>query len=317
MQQIKDLNRDLQEKGREVEILSNQCYFYQSEPYRQEVLSIRTHLQVNDPQEPWQISQKFGDITKQVENISRNLGEFLASSYKAIASPRATHFSPVLRRCMTHPDHPVAEAPIDVEPEDFIDFGCRALINDCLMKMLNPEVFHPALSPEQNLLLVDLYKKIRKQDPQIISGRWRVSAFKSHENLPYPPKDQAANICQIIFLLCTHIYEPEACTKAIERISSEVENLAKVAWSWNVLAKTSMVTLDFHPYHILPGEAYSPDRVNLEGGRKSKPPASGSILATTRLGLMSSEAPGRSMEPVYSYQLKATVLAKEYFDSNH
>lgn len=93
----------------------------------------------------------------------------------------------------------------------------------------------------------------------------------------------------------------------------DVEKLLEHAWAWNVITKAAVVMLDFHPYHVLPGDVYDPERVNLEGGRKSKPPASGSILVTTRLGLMSSETTGKSPTAQYSYQLKANVLAAEYF----
>lgn len=316
-QQIKmaELEEFALHQGSEIEQLSKQIEFLQSDLYRQEVTSIRTHLQVNDLQEPWQISQKFEEITKQVENISRNLSERLAQS-KFTGSPKTVDLVRYPRHYMSRSElkHPATEATYAIEPEDFIDFGCRALINDCLMKMFDPNVFHPALKPEQNQMLVSMYERIREKEPQVIAGRWRVSSFNSYEKLSYFPKEQARKLCrEILSSFCAGPFNQEACTEAINSISSDVEKLFEYAWSWNVLTKTSVVMLDFHPYHVLPGELYNPADTNLEGGRKAKPPTSGSILVTTRLGLMSSEASGKSTPPQYSYQLKANVLAAEYF----
>ncbi|KAF8606755.1 hypothetical protein BDV93DRAFT_520383 [Ceratobasidium sp. AG-I] len=293
--------------------LKEKLQYYSGESYRQEVTSIRTHLQVNDLQEPWQISQKFEEITKQVENISRNLGESF-SQYKPTRSPRTVDLVRITRQCMSRPDPPAAETPVDMDPEDFIDFGCRTLVNDFLMKTFDQKVFHPALEPEQNEMLVDMYNRIREKEPQVIAGRWRVSSFNSYESDSYSPKEQAAKFCRgRLFRFCTALYLQEACTEAINSIISDVEKLFELAWSWNVSTKTSVVMLDFHPYQIPPGEAYYPEGASLEGGRKAKPPASGAILVTTRLGLMSSEAIGGSASPRYSSQLKANVLAAEYF----
>lgn len=147
----------------EIERLKQKLKYYEGEPYRQEVTSIRTHLQVNEIQEPWQISQKFEEITKQVENIARNLGELLAQSCKTTRSLNSGDLIRATRYCMPCPEASVSEAPVDVDPEDFIDFGCRALINNHLMEMFDPKVFHPALKPDQNQMLVEMYSHIREQ----------------------------------------------------------------------------------------------------------------------------------------------------------
>ncbi|KAG8703976.1 hypothetical protein FRC08_002526, partial [Ceratobasidium sp. 394] len=55
-------------QGEKIKELEKQIQYYESTQYRQELLSIRTHLQVNDLQEPWQISQKFQAINKGIEN---------------------------------------------------------------------------------------------------------------------------------------------------------------------------------------------------------------------------------------------------------
>ncbi|KAG8679396.1 hypothetical protein FRC09_018995, partial [Ceratobasidium sp. 395] len=64
-----------------IQQLEEACRYYESQAYHRELLSIRNHLQVNDLQEPWQISQKFQEINKKVENVSRNLSEYLADRF--------------------------------------------------------------------------------------------------------------------------------------------------------------------------------------------------------------------------------------------
>ncbi|KAF8593580.1 hypothetical protein BDV93DRAFT_612189 [Ceratobasidium sp. AG-I] len=290
--------------------LKEQLLYYTDDLYQQEIISMGTRLRL---QEPCQISQKFEEMTKQVENISRILGVSLAQSYKSDL-PRTVDLVHVIRQCMSCPEVPATGDAVDMEPEDFLDFGCRALINESLMRMFDPKVFHPALDPEQNLILVNMYNRIREKEPQLIAGRWRISSFNSYETNSYSPTEQAGKLCQgALFRFCTVLCPRDVCIEAINMITPDVEYLFKHAWSWNVLMKTSVAMLDFHPYHVMPGEAYDPENVNLEGGRRSKPPTSGSILVTTRLGLMASEASGKSTAPQYSDRIKAKVLAVEYF----
>jgi hypothetical protein len=158
--------------------------------------------------------------------------------------------------------------------------------------------------------------KYKYSESQVIAGRWRVSSFNSHKDLSYPYQKQAVEFCEHALRgLCNHIYGETSIEHALNTIFPQIEALFKHVWEWYSTAKSSVVMLDFQPYRVQAGSAFDPEHVTLNG-RKPKPPSSGTILLTSRLGLISSEAQGGGREPQRSYQVKATVLAAEYFLSD-
>ncbi|KAL5632459.1 hypothetical protein ACGC1H_005428 [Rhizoctonia solani] len=294
-------------------------YYYQekskhleSDVYRQEVVSIRRHLQVDEPCEPWEITKMFSDIVRRVEDISRDMGEALGS-LTPIAQPTTLS---LLKQLLGDSKESLAAASptADLDLEDFIDFGCRALINRALYtSILGPSVFHPGLKPEENERFCDMYYHIRKQEPQVVAGQWRISTLKLHANRTYSSKDEALHLCEHILLpFCGSVVEFASCIEPIRSILSRVEDLFELALKWNRLVKNSFIMLDFHPQYQPPGSLYDNKYTALEG-RKPKPPASKSILLTSKLGLWSSNAVGGRNDPEYSIQIKATMLAAEYF----
>ncbi|KAB5593087.1 hypothetical protein CTheo_3469 [Ceratobasidium theobromae] len=313
--------RELEERIRQLEIettdLQTKCACFESEPYRDEVLSIRVHLQVNDLIEPWEVSQKFGEIVRQVEDISRNLGEVL-SSHQPIRELKTDDFLKLLPRRPHENQPPTLPTPsLSVEPEDFVDYGCRALINEKLFyAFLGPQVFHPILKQEENRIISRTYEKIRKQESQVIAGRWRVSTFQSHGKVTYNYKELALQFFETqLGPFCKNAYGEKACEEAFASILPAVTSLFERTVAWNFLAKQSVVMLDFHPSFSSPGSFYDPQTTALEG-RRTKPPSSKTILLTSKLGLWSSRAIGDMKDmkdPEYTVQTKATVLTAEYF----
>ncbi|KAG9091990.1 hypothetical protein FRC06_000296 [Ceratobasidium sp. 370] len=300
----------IRELKEQINQLEEQCEFYKGGQYRQELLSIRTHLQVNDLKEPWQISQEFQAINKEVENVSRNLSEYLADRFQpAVPSFHTSDFV-----ASAQSNSAKAERSPYVSPEDFVDFRCRSLINEELMVVLFDEkFFHPALEPGPNELLTTMYKKIQMQEPQIIAGRWRVSSFSAHKSLAFPYQDAAHRLCQEIILeFCRHIYGDKPAEEALNKVYPEIIAIFKHAWLWYSSNKSSLVLLDFQPYYYCPGSPFDPEYTILEG-RKMKPPSSKTILLTTRLGLISSEAQGGGKPPQQIVQAKAAALTAEYF----
>ncbi|CAE6440392.1 unnamed protein product [Rhizoctonia solani] len=284
-----------------------------SEPYRQEVLSIRRHLQVDDACEPWEINKKFGEIVRKVEDISRDMGDALCS-LPHLGKPTTLDLLKFLSRSSEGQALAAATPSADLDIEDFIDFGCRALINETLFNsILSPAVFHPGLRPEDNDFYCDLYGQIRRLEPQVVSGRWRISTYKLHANRTYSPKDQALRLCKEILLpFCSTVVESQPCIDLIESMLPHFEELFKRAYDWNHLAKNSFIMLDFHPQFHPPGSQYENQYTLLEG-RKAKPPTSNAILLTSKLGLWSSNAVGGGKSPELSVQTRTTVLAAEYF----
>ncbi|KAG8726711.1 hypothetical protein FRC11_014667 [Ceratobasidium sp. 423] len=285
----------------------------ESEPYRKEVLSIRKHLQVDDLCEPWEINKKFGEIVRKVEDISRDMGEALGSLPPTLKPTTLD----LLKLISTTPEtQPTAAAvpTADLDIEEFVDFGCRALINRALFhSILGSSIFHPGLKPDENKALCDMYHQIRKQESQVLSGRWRISTLKLYANNPYSSKEDAFRVCEnALYPFCGTVVDPAACGELIQSMIPRLEELFELALKWNRLAKNSVVMLDFHPRYHAPGSVYDSQHTILEG-RRPKPPASKAVLLTSKLGLWSSSAVGGGKDPEYSIQTKATMLAAEYF----
>ncbi|KAH7336831.1 hypothetical protein B0J17DRAFT_664999 [Rhizoctonia solani] len=296
-----------------VEYYLNKSLNLENDAYRQEVLSIRRHLQVDELCEPWEITQKFSEIVRKVEDISRDMGEALGP-LQPIGQHTTLDLLKLISRAPEGHSLPAATPTVDLDIEDFIDFGCRALINETLFnRVLGSSVFRPGLRPEDNVFYCDLYKRIRKQEPQVVAGRWRISTLKLHANHPYSPGDDAVHLCQDLLLpFCSTVVDSKACIDLIKSLLPRFEELFDRACAWNQLSKNSVVMLDFHPRYQPPGSPHDSQHTILEG-RKPKPPSSKAVLLTSKLGLWSSNAVGGGDEPVYSVQTKATVLAAEYF----
>ncbi|CAE6485475.1 unnamed protein product [Rhizoctonia solani] len=313
---------EMENKQKDVEIKSlkttaayylNKSQNLENDAYRQEVLSIRRHLQVDELCEPWEITQKFGEIVRKVEDISRDMGEELGP-LQPIGKHTTLDLLKLISRAPEGHSLPAATPTADLDIEDFIDFGCRALINEALFKcVLGPSVFRPGLRPEDNVFYCDLYKGIRQQESQVVAGRWRISTLKLLANHAYSPKEDAVHLCQDILLpFCSTVVDSKSCFDLIQSLLPRFEELFDRACAWNHLSRNSVVMLDFHPRYQPPGSLHDSQFTILEG-RKPKPPSSKAVLLTSKLGLWSSNAVGGGDDPVYSVQTKATVLAAEYF----
>jgi hypothetical protein len=167
---IKDQEKLLQQKDAEIKYarglvdhLKSKSDFLESQPYRNEVVSIRRHLQVDELCEPWEITKKFSEIIRKIEDISRDLGEALAS-LPATAKPTTLGFLKALSRTSEGQHLTAAEPSVELDIEDFIDFGCRALINEALfIDVLGPNVFHPGLKANDNHFYCNLYNQVRRE----------------------------------------------------------------------------------------------------------------------------------------------------------
>ncbi|CAE6454463.1 unnamed protein product [Rhizoctonia solani] len=177
----------------------------------------------------------------------------------------------------------------------------------------NERMFHPSLSPEENGVLYSRYQKIRLQDPQVITGNWRVSTTKSIGESHLDHTVLAQQLCQDVLMpFCGNIYNLESMPQTLDAITGELSGLLKLASEWRSFTAGSVVMYDFHPQFFEPGTEFNIRDVEIEG-MKDNMPASSKVLLTARLGLMSSRALGDSKEFDRAIQSKVGVLTSEYF----
>ncbi|CUA67948.1 hypothetical protein RSOLAG22IIIB_13588 [Rhizoctonia solani] len=309
-----DLETEIRELRKTIAEQDAKLQYYQSEPYRNEVLSIRRHLRVAEEHEPWRISQMFTEITGKVESISGELSELLLP-LQPVSQPTARSLFERLRFVQEESQLPAKHiSRHSVRPDEYVDFGCRALINQFLMDiMFNAQEFHPSLNSEENHVLYSRYKQIRVQDPQVIAGHWRVSTI---ESLRETHKDHALLTHrffeEILKPFCSNIYNLESLSQTLDPITSEFFELLKLASDWRSFTDRSVVMYDFHPQFLEPGAEFNIHEVEIEGAR-SNTLSSNKALLTTRLGLHSSRTLGDSQGVEIATQSKICVLTSEYF----
>ncbi|CAE6533673.1 unnamed protein product [Rhizoctonia solani] len=305
--EVRNLQKAIAEKDAKLQ-------YYQSEQYKTEVLSIHQHFKATEEHEPRLIAQRFSEITGKVEDISGELSELLLS-LKPVCQPTARSLFKGLNSPRGEPQ-PSAKnvSRHSVRPEEYIDFGCRALINRFLMDtMFNYQEVHPSLSPEENHVLYSRYQKVRALDPQVIAGHWRTSTIKS---LGEFHKDYAALaqwFCgEVLIPFCSTIYNLESLSQTLDPITIELSDVLKLASEWRSFTDRTVVMYDFHPQFLDPGAEFDIGEVEIEGTKPAMPP-SNRIISTTRLGLFSSRALGDSRDLETAIQSKVGVLTSEYF----
>ncbi|CAE6513199.1 unnamed protein product [Rhizoctonia solani] len=311
-----DLEAEIQNLQKTVAEQEAKIRYYQSEPYREEVLSIRRHLRVAEEHEPWWISQKFNEITGRVEDISGEISELLLP-LQPTCQPTTHDLFEGLRFPQDASRPSVKHiSRYSIRPDEYIDFGCRALINRFLMDYIfNDREFHPSLSSEENRTLCSRYQKIRMQDPQVIAGHWRVSTVKSLGDVHTDHAGISQWLCQcqeVLTPFCRNIYNLESSSQTLDSITPELSELLKLASEWRSFIDLSVVMYDFHPQFLGPGAEFGINEVEIEGIKPNTPP-SNKVILTTRLGLLSSRALGESREPESATQSKLGVITSDYF----
>ncbi|CAE6455128.1 unnamed protein product [Rhizoctonia solani] len=288
---------------------------------------LRTHLQVFDDKEPGDITSAFRAINRAIDNLCRDIGEDMAKL-------RPDNRGPVIKTSLNVRDMLIVRQilypqgltnPSLIESssggrpiEEFVEFALQFLINrDIDYHIFQP--FHPLLKPEVNSYVMELYEGVRLRDPQVISGRWRVSTFEAHQATHTQSNVQSwldNYVSQLIhyllqpFLVAVYGDSARMSAKHKETITCIVNR----AYQWNQMVKTQVILLDFQPAMFQTGAPY-----NLKAMKPLEqvpiPSAGEPILTTVALGLESSEAEGGGKPPKCVWQEQALVLSNAYFET--
>ncbi|CAE6496502.1 unnamed protein product [Rhizoctonia solani] len=289
---------------------------------------LRTHLQLPDDKEPGEVVAAFRSINRAIDDLCRDIGEDMGklrptSRGSSTKTSLNVHNMATVRQILypqgiTHPS--LIESSSRGRPiDEFVELALQFLINrDIDYHIFQP--FHPLLKPEANAYVTELYEGVRLRDPQVISGRWRVSTFEAHQ----ATHDQSSvqrwldnYISQLIHFLLqpflAAVYGES--TRMTSKHKLAVEAVVTKAYQWNQMVKTEVILLDFHPSLFPTGAPY-----DSKGMRpiERTPTASAAepILTTVALGLESSEALGGGKIPKFVWQERAVVLTNAYFESS-
>ncbi|KAG8712945.1 hypothetical protein FRC11_013752, partial [Ceratobasidium sp. 423] len=288
---------------------------------------LRTHLQVSDDKDSGEIAAAFRSINRAIDDLCRDIGEHMAKLRPTGKNPPVTSSLEVRDMAtVRHILYPhglttpsLIQSSSEGRPtEEFVEFALQFLINrDIDYHIFQP--FHPLLKPEANGHLSQLYEGVRRQSPQVISGRWRVTALEAHQAAHDRSSVQQwldNYVSQIIHYLLqpflTAVYGDSA--RMTTKHKQTVGSVVKKAYQWNQMVKTEVILLDFHPSLFPTGTPYDPKAMKTIE-RVSAPSASEPILTTVALGLESSEAEGGGRPPKCVWQEQTIVLTNAYFKS--
>ncbi|KAJ1303477.1 hypothetical protein OPQ81_011664 [Rhizoctonia solani] len=288
---------------------------------------LRTHLHVSDDKEPGEIVSAFRSINRAIDDLCRDIGEDMAklgSTGKGPPIKTSLKVDDMLTvrqilypQGLTNPSLIQSGSkgrPID----EFVEFALQFLINrDIDYHIFQP--FHPLLKSEANRYLSELYEGVRRREPQVISGRWRVSSYEANQ-ATHDQSDVQRWLDNYTTQLIHYLLQPflvavygESARMAAKH-KEAVNFIVTKAYKWNQMVKTEVILLDFHPSLFPTGTPYDSNGMRpIE--RVHNPTAGEPILTTVALGLESSEAAGGGKVPKYVWQQQAVVLTNAYFES--
>ncbi|KAG9088926.1 hypothetical protein FRC06_001775 [Ceratobasidium sp. 370] len=177
--------------------------------------------------------------------------------------------------------------------------------------------FHPLMTRDQDDVISQVYQNVRRQDAQVISGRWRVSTFLAHQTKfsqsvqQWLDALQAGLINQILLPFLVAVYGNSA--RLTHRHEQSIASIISKAYRWNQMVKAEVILLDFQPIMFPNGTRFDPTSMALLDQKVVPAPAE-PIISTVSFGLQSSEAEGGGQPVKRVWQEKVMVLTDGYFE---
>ncbi|QRV77753.1 hypothetical protein RhiJN_05768 [Ceratobasidium sp. AG-Ba] len=287
---------------------------------------MRSHLQVNDELEPGEIASAFRSINKDIDNLCRDISEDLAKSYGSRGSVKLSSsldvrdmlaVQKILYGSTGVPSALIESFAGKGRPiDEFMDFSLMYLLNRELHHhIFRP--FHPLMTREQDETISQTYQGVRRQDAQVISGRWRISTFQAHQSKFAQSIQQWLDAFrsgltkEILLPFLVAVYGN--AVRLSHRHEQGLASIISKAYRWNQMVKTDVILLDFQPIMFPNGTRYDPTSMRLLDPKIAPVPAE-PIISTVSLGLQSSEAEGGGHPVRRVWQERVMVLTNDYFE---
>ncbi|CAE6416923.1 unnamed protein product [Rhizoctonia solani] len=294
----------------------------------QEYSSLRSQLQLQENFEQSEIVQELKDLNRRIEDFGRSFSACLTDRY--VFSTFGKDFSqttaldalnlPELKSLLGHSEGKpslisFAEGK-GMDVEGFLDFSIRGL----LCTLLHSRIFwpfHPFIPVGQSQLLHDIYKDIKRREPQAVTGKWRSNTFKSVYAPPSPDSTEdrmrdiiATFLSMRLNPLIAHFFG-QIENPLEEHHLRSLQELINVAWEWNAKLKGSVIMLgDFRT--IVCGTQFHPAYME-EFEPSTKRPQARHVLGTLALGLISQRAIGGGQPPEETVVCKALVVTENVY----
>ncbi|CAE6445836.1 unnamed protein product [Rhizoctonia solani] len=316
--QIKILEKAVSERDIHIRDLEELIQQYRSrlqegEMLKQELLSIRQNLRLDDEDEPWVIVKSFEEINKKVDDISVKFRSRLCDAN----ARRELNTSDLVEKLIVHQGYEgtvSAKAVCPIGSDEFIELGCRAMLNGLLADtVLERRMMNPSWDKSTNEICYKMLKSVQANEAQVNAGRWRISTFKTI-------RDDAQDYCElqaklfcdnVLVPFCKTAYRTEACITAIRSMVPDIITLLNQAYSWNHRTRSTVLMLDFQVVYYPPGSQFNSFSAKLDES-EAKLGIPETIFLTSELGLLSYKVVGDGNQQRVC-QAKALVLGENYF----
>ena len=144
-------------------------------------------------------------------------------------------------------------------------------------------------------------------DPQTIGGQWRTKTFNAIESRPFDASEITTELVMSIeksvIALLDAVFGTSAWGRKEDVNSGQLDRIVQQAYEWNKKVKSTSIDLDFDP--CIAGNDAPFDHVSMAIGKNTTTPTS--IICAVNSGLMTSEARGGGMPPIYRWLEKMRV----------
>ncbi|KAF8606752.1 hypothetical protein BDV93DRAFT_604097 [Ceratobasidium sp. AG-I] len=293
---------------------------------RAEYASLRSQLQAKENIEQSHIVQGLSDLNRQAENLSRAVSAYLVDTYPKAGITSAKAFQlPELKKLFEHVEGKsslvLSSTGVGMPTEDFFDLAIRAILSEQLYKRIFGP-FHPrvGLSTGQNSFTDKMYKRVRRQQPQAVAGRWRTDLFKaiSQEEGSTTTHEFKAEVAERIMVdnigpLLKGFFHPSMNATLTKQHIQLLNEVVSMACDWNEFLKGGIVLLgDFQPVAYRHNVAFKQELMQVfEPKRGGQEPEA--ILSTIALGLHLFRARGEDQEPEKVPLCKALIASDSVF----
>ncbi|CUA67154.1 Myosin-2 [Rhizoctonia solani] len=274
--------------------------------------SLRTHMQLEENTSQADIMTALGDINRLTEEFGQTISEHVEKHMED--NPPEKAFQPKDLLCIFGQVKSNVASKIKLDAYLFLEYVVQAVICDQLYTHLF-KPFHPNVSDDRDLFIVEIHRQMARQGPQTVSGRWRRDAFNAISKSPALGNQDQPNSERMHALINKALVallekfdgiQPEHVLKehhqALAKLITKAEGL-------NQLLKGEVSVLgDFQPVAFPFNQAFQSSHMTEVTSKPKKPVHPDTILGTLGLGLIMNHASGGGQEPEETVLHRATVF---------
>jgi len=285
--------------------------------------SLRNLWQLQESQDPWEVTGRFQMIKRRIINFCSGLSAMMAESLgnnfpKISSSTHAVHPGQLKSLLPTASGLYVSSSGHGRNIKDFVYYALLHALNTALKRDLFDR-FHPHTSESEDVRMRSKYAVTRDNEVQATCGQWRSDAFRILDAFSNPEvlngpwakkfaqKFESGFIARLMTAICGS-WDPSTIS---QEMREELVDIALSSYHWNRDTKVNFIHLDFHPTIFDDTTKFASESMTLSGQKSSSVP-SGPIISSVGLGLFSTLSHGRKGIKSY-WRMEVEVVMEDVF----